>query len=360
MYVFYFYLLMPIIFMLIQQNMNKTNSLLLTVIFFIFNNAVAQYTKTIEIFGYPEDFYILSDRTLLIYDPQRNNEEVCILSINTAEISSCIRKGKGPGEISGNLTHFFVNQNKEEMYIWDGGSRRLSLFSNELQYIQTVPLPTTQAGNNIGATYRIPLGNGDEFLVDSFRRGVFGNYYTASDMEITSIPIATDLIEPAKTNPFLLQGKYTVDWNSNSMIFTCNYSSLILKISNAEVEYITLGEPNILFPENEEEMSIPAESSYTYSSIDTSIDEDFIYILHSGKKAKLREQIWYELRGRDEELYEKMASSNTILVYDLKTGGFVKKIALEEEVYKAKAFNGVLYTLKRGKEDAQLEIRTLQ
>ena len=59
--------------------------------------------------------------------------------------------------------------------------------------------------------------------------------------------------------------------------------------------------------------------------MDTSIDKDFIYILHSGKKAKVREQIWHELRGRDEELYEKLQNSQTILVYDLETGAFMEK-----------------------------------
>ena len=141
--------------------------------------------------------------------------------------------------------------------------------------------------------------------------------------------------------------------------FYFKYSSLILKINNAEVDYITLGEPNLPFPENEEEMSIPRESTYTYSSMDTSIDDNFIYILHSGKKAKLREQIWYEFRGRDEELYEKLQNSHTILVYDLETGAFIETITLDEEVYRAKVFNSTLFSLKRGKEDAFFERKKL-
>ena len=178
----------------------------------------------------------------------------------------------------------FVNQNKEEIYIWDGGSKDfLYLVMNFSIYKQYLHLRPTRE-NNSSATYRIPLGNGDEFLVNTYQRGVYGDFYSSSEMELTSLPITSDLIEPAKTNPLLLQGKYIIDWNTNSMIFTCKYSSLILKINNAEVDYITLGEPNLPFPENEEEMSLPRESTYTYSSMDTSNDEDFIYILHSGKK----------------------------------------------------------------------------
>ena len=331
----------------------------LIIYLFLAGKVFSKNEHTIEIFGVPEDFYIVNDSTLLVYDPQRNNEEVCLFSMITSEYSSCVRNGRGPGEISGNLTRFYINQKKGEIYIWDGGSRRLSLFSNELQYIQTVPILKTNQEQNLSPTYRIPLGNGDEYLVNSFQRGVFGNFYTASEMELTSLPITSNLIEPAKTNPFLLQGKYTVDWNTNSMIFTCKYSSLILKINNAEVDYITLGEPNLPFPENEEEMSIPRESTYTYSSMDTSIDDNFIYILHSGKKAKLREQIWYEFRGRDEELYEKLQNSHTILVYDLETGAFIETITLDEEVYRAKVFNSTLFSLKRGKEDAFFERKKL-
>lgn len=338
--------------------MYKINLLILFL--FFHTNAISQNQHAIGMFGVPDDFYVVNDSTLLVYDSQRTNEEVCLFSITTGENLSCIKKGKGSGEITGNLTRFFVNQNKEEIYIWDGGSRRLSLFSDELQYIQTVPTPKTNRENNSSATYRIPLGNGDEFLVNTYQRGVYGDFYSSSEMELTSLPITSDLIEPAKTNPLLLQGKYIIDWNTNSMIFTCKYSSLILKINNAEVDYITLGEPNLPFPENEEEMSLPRESTYTYSSMDTSNDEDFIYILHSGKKAKLREQIWYELRGKEEELYEKLQNSQTILVYDLETGAFIEKIILEEEAYLAKVFNGSLYTLKRGKEDTLLEIRELE
>lgn len=121
----------------------------------------SQDEHTIEIFGAPEDFYIVNDSTLLVYDPQRNNEAVCLFSINSGEYSSCVRNGRGPGEISGNLMRFFVNQKKGEIYIWDGGSRRLSLFDNDLQYKETISLPKTNQEQNLSPTYRIPLGNGD-------------------------------------------------------------------------------------------------------------------------------------------------------------------------------------------------------
>lgn len=337
-------------------------SLSLYLMLFFYNCGYSQIANSYKIFSDPYDIHLLNDSTLVLHDYSNEDMHICLYLISIEEYGTCIVNGNGPGEVSGNLTRISVNYENEEIYVWDGGNYRFSLYDNELKFIENISLPKIEDHNFSKPSYRIPLGDNDEFLINTYKRGIFGKYYTASENKLTTLNIYDDLIDPVKKNPLLLQGKYAIDWKSNSLILTSDHSSFMVKISNSSVDYLTLGEPNIPFPKNKNEydLALPEVSTYTHSTIDISISNNLIYVLHSGKKPKKREVLWYAVRARFEELIQKLESSNTILVYDLETGAFIEKIILEDEVYLAKVFNGSLYTLKRGKEDTLLEIRELE
>lgn len=306
-------------------------------------------------FGEPDDFFVLNDTTLLVYNSQKTNQEVCLINMQTADVKNCIRKGRGPGEVSGLAMRFFINRKERTIYIWDGGNKTLSLFSFDLALLKTIPRPSLSEIR--GARYRVPLGNGDEF-VSTFKVGLFGYYYSASNNDITPLSVDSELIKPAKENPLLLQGDYAVDWQNHAMVFVTEFSSVVFKLKNAEIDFLTLGKPNLPFPENDVEsgFALPRMSTYTFASIDVSIDNNHIYVLHSGKKPTRRKTIWFELRDRLEEYAYQLLESETILVYDLENGEYIKSIHLPENAIKAKVYNGKAYSLVRGKEDAVLKI----
>lgn len=343
---------------MIMRPLNYTTFLITTLIYF----GSTENSKDLRIIGEPNNFFVLNDTTLIVYDDQNKDREVCLINTEIPfeeNEKNCIRKGRGPGEISGLAMRFYIDREQNQIYIWDGGNKNLNLYSYELDYIKTIPHPGFDEVR--GARFRVPLGNGDEFI-STFKVGLFGYYFSAQDNQITPIPVQSDLVEPAKTNPLLLQGDYAVDWESNSMIFVTEFSSLVLKIKDAKVNFLTLGDPNLPFPENEKEsgFALPRMSTYTFASIDVSIDNNIVYILHSGERPSRRKTIWYELRDRLDEYADQLLESKKVLVYNMENGNFHRNIELDQKAIKSKVYNGKIYYLIRGRQDTRLRVSSLQ
>lgn len=315
-----------------------------------------------ELFGNPENFVVLTDSTVMLYDPDNTNQEVCVLNLKYKYFDQeklCIRKGRGPGEVSTLALRFFNNQKDQEIYIWDGGNKNLNVYSYNLSYKRTIRRP--DFGKVLGARYRIPLPNGDEYI-STFKKGSFGYYYSRKEDTLINLPIESDLIEPAKSNPLYLQGDYDVDWDSGSLVFVTEYSSVILKIKNKATECVTLGEPKLEFPENdiEDGFAIPRMSTYTFSSLDVSIKNNKIFVLHSGKKPTKRKTIWYELRDKLDEYADQLLESKTVLVYNLENCSYEKTLELSRKAIRAKVHNQKVFSLVRNKEDSALIIEDFE
>lgn len=315
-----------------------------------------------ELFGAPTNFIVLTDSTLLIYDPNNTDNEVCLVNLNYdifSQSGNCIRKGRGPGEISTLAMRFFNNETEQKVYIWDGGNSTLNTYSYDLEFLRSLQRPEKDESRR--ARYRIPLGNGDEYL-STFKVGSFGYYYSSEEDSMFNLFINSDLIEPAKTNPFYLQGVYDVDWNTGSLVFVTEYSSLVLKIRNKNTECVTLGEPNLEFPENEVEngFSVPIMSTYTFSSVDVSVNNDKIFVLHSGKKPTRAKTLWYDIRNRLDEYANDLLESKTVLVYNLDDCSYIGNQELTQKAQRVKVFNNKVYSLVGNGEDSAILIEDVK
>ena len=306
----------------------------------------------------PKNFNVLNDTTLLIYDKDRIEEELCLNNIYSFEILNCTRFGKGPGELSGNAVHIFLDREKKEIIIWDFGLQRITKFSDKLVYLND---------SNISDRFRgvlsiLPINESHQLYLrmneDSFAEVV----NIKKDSVVSVVDNENEYLFPVKNNFLLKQGYYTFDGDSESILFTSKYSSILMKISITGLDFLTLGEPNIPFPEREknDEYGIPSLHKYTTSSLDASINQGNIYILHSGKKTKYREAFWYLVRGRILELQEKLDRGKELLVYNLKNGDFIKRLELPFEVKKAKVFNNNVYALRDTEEGAIISVIPLQ
>ncbi|SMO78661.1 hypothetical protein [Gracilimonas mengyeensis] len=306
----------------------------------------------------PENIYVVDDSLVLIADLSRVDEELCLVNIYTEHNIGCTRIGYGPGEFSGNVTSILIDQLTREIIIWDGGNQRISTFSSSMELLKESP----PAGGFSGGLFAFPLKNGKQLVLrmnrDSFAEIVDEN---SNSIEFI-IENESELLHPIRDNFLLKQGEFATESAKNSIVYVSKYSSTVIKISEDGVDFITLGKPNIPFPEREQEdgLSIPSAHKYITSSLDVSIAERNVYVLHSGKKTSYNEGFWYLIRGRILELQDKLEKGKVLLVYNLNDGSFERSIELPFEAKKAKVYNNKVYALHETKGGPVITVLSLE
>lgn len=111
-------------------------SILFTLIIILnFSDINAQEIYSYDGLSNPDNFFVVDDSLLIVYDNSRTNEELCLTNIYTYDIINCTRKGKGPGEFSGSGVHFLIDRTDERIYMWDYGSQRVTKLTYQLEYV---------------------------------------------------------------------------------------------------------------------------------------------------------------------------------------------------------------------------------
>lgn len=314
----------------------------------------AQDFESIKLYSYPDDIFVVNDSTLLIFEKANRSESLYLYSMVSGKTKNFLQIGRGPGEFSGNGTHILINYENNEIIMWDYGLQRLSKYSLELDYVKDF----NDSEYFSGSLASFPVeGKFQLFLrmsEDSFAEIVD----IESDSIITVINNNNEILVPLKSNFLLKQGTYTFGNNGESIIFASKYSSVIAKITKTGLNYITLGKPDIPFPlrDKNDEYGIPSLHEYTSSTMDISVFDNKIYVLHSGKKTSYREAFWHLIRGKIMELQENLNLAQRLFIYDFNDGELIREIELPFEVRKAKVFKDTIYTLSDAEEDAKITI----
>ena len=305
--------------------------------------ASAQEVYTYDNLNNPDNFFVVDDSLLIVYDNSSKDEALCLINIYNFDVINCIRGGRGPGEFSGQAVHILIDRTDELIYAWDYGLQRVTKFNYQLNYIEDLPISERFRG----ALAILPFDDSHQLYLrmneDSFGEIVEIN----KDSIITYIDNDHDPLAPIGDNFLLKQGTYSLDGKYNFIIFTSKYSSIILKVSPSGLEFVSLGKPGIPFPEREKdgEYGIPSLHKYTTSTIDASVFNEKLYTLHSGKSTTYRKAFWYILRGIILELAEELETGNKLLVYNLNNGMFINEINLPYDARKAKIFKDKVFVL---------------
>lgn len=330
-------------------------SILFTLIIILnFSDINAQEIYSYDGLSNPDNFFVVDDSLLIVYDNSRTNEELCLTNIYTYDIINCTRKGKGPGEFSGSGVHFLIDRTDERIYMWDYGSQRVTKLTYQLEYVDDLNISERFRG----ALAVLPFDDSHQLYL-RMNEDSFGEILDVKkDSVIAIVDNDHEHLVPTKNNFLLKQGNYSFDNEGSSIVFTSKYSSIVMNISMQGLEFITLGKPKMPFPEreNNDDYGIPSLHKYTSSTIDISSFNGNLYVLHSGKSTTYREAFWYMVRGRILELAEDLETGNELLIYDLDDGSFLQSLRLPYEVRKAKIFGGNVFVLHDNEDGPEISV----
>jgi hypothetical protein len=301
------------------------------------------------------DFKVINDSLMVIYDPGRKGQEISLINSMAKEVVGSTRIGKGPGEISGKMIRIFVDRNQQRIHIFDYEQVSITTFdyqfnvtNEQVLEVEGPPLLTA-----------IPVSD-SRILVQDMGRANFARLYDLDQRkELNSYPFENeglDYLQPVQANPLMKQGVICYGSNYKSIIYTTEYSSILIRMTEQGYSYLTLGSPNLPYPEYEVEdavMAVPSTDEYTFSTLDLSVNERRIYILHSGKEAGTMKSMWAVVRGKIDQLMSELERSDQLLVYDETTGNYQKTLTLPFETKLAKVYHNRIYMLKETEQGEQ-------
>lgn len=301
----------------------------------------------------PTDIHILSEDTLLVYDPANSDYHVYILDLKNESIVSKIRTGRGPGELLGKMYKTIMHAPGNKISIYDRGLMRTNIYDQDLDFIKTLKF-------GISAKRFMHTG----FINDSTFFGVHPN-----DEFITAYNL-TQIIESVDSSPqwtirndenkytaplsnFLLKQDLVFEQGENSLYIAFKYSSLLMKINEKGVAYYTNGPDAHPLPDEQPEdggvYSLPDIGKYPICTLDVDVQGDHVYVLYSGKK--ISDKNLFSRMFNRYEAVESIKHSDQLLKYDKTSGRYIESIQLPHEVKRVEIIDNFIYLMGYVSED---------
>lgn len=250
------------------------------------------------------------------------------INFENDEVISVLRKGRGPGEVSEIFYKNFTRFSNGNVLLWDAGLNRTTVYNSELEYVADLK------GDGIRSKlYHVELVNdstivtfsvGDHFLKacrmsDDFRIEKEDLLWQKSVKEIPELS--------SLANPVMLQTLFFDNYDGVLYIIF-EYSSMLVAINENGIEFITNGPDKILNPDPREGSgySLPTMGKHPEGARDVTVDDNFIYVVFSGKNVSRFEQMRYSFNF--DVLIDKIKHSKRLWVFDKDSGVFIKEIEL--------------------------------
>lgn len=317
--------------------------LVLCAVLVIANNAYSQREQAFKIENRifdPWHIHHLGNDSLIVIDIKNDLESVQVRRLPDGKIIGSQRLGRGPGELSP-VGDKIVNMTDDYIFIWDSGARQFLQYDWELTYKSSV-------FTDLPLMYLAPFGDSQTVASIAMPGSDYLHLYNYKEREIDTAPKKTfttdqnDRLAPIKNNYLLRQGPFLVEKNSLYMGFA--FSSLVLKVGTEGLDYLINKPEDIPLPEyyfqsnvdGDAVVSAPSINEFPYGTLDLDVDEDYLYVLHSGKKleaGRLR-MIWLSATGKIAEEIENIEYSKKIFVYDKQVGTYLGEIQLLQRAKK--------------------------
>lgn len=331
-----------------------TSLINILVILFCANNAFSQLNKAFEIKTQlidPWYIHAISDDTLLIIDPKNQTQALQLRRVPDGDIIESQRVGRGPGELAAQGSKI-VNISSDAIFLWDSGASQLLKYDRNLTY-------KTSYRTNLSALSLAFATDSLAFATSGIPSSNYLNTYEVEKRSISQKPVkkfTTDVdsrLYPLSKNYLLNQGPFLVDDGSLYMGF--RFSSLVIKADSDSINFITGKPANIPLPDynpysdTEDGMviSAPDIAKYPHATLDFAIDDNYLYVLHSGKKleAGRLKQVWLASTGKLGKEIENIEYSKIIYMYDKNSGDYLGSLELQEKAKKLAVTDHHIFTL---------------
>lgn len=304
-----------------------------------FSQTAEEFTIEDRLFD-PWYIHHLSDDTLIVVDLRNSDQAIQLRTLPDGEIIRSQRTGSGPGEVS-NQGAKIVNTTEDHIYVWDAAAREFLQYDRQLNYRNSFFTDSP-------LMYVAPLG--DSLAVGSMSRPSknFLHIYKTRSRELEADPVTSfsvkedSRLEPIQSRYLLRQGPFLT--NSEELFMGFTFSSLVLQVTPDRLERIISEPANIPLPEYRSTSvedgsridSAPNIDEYPHGTLDVAVDDEYLYVLHSGKKleaGRLR-QVWLQASGKMAEEIENIEYNNQVFVYDRENGKYIGEIFIPQKAKK--------------------------
>lgn len=281
-------------------------------------------------------FIMDNNGRLIVYDSQ-GLYPFYFINTEDGTLTGFGQWGSGPGEVArGTPKNISITNNR--IIVHEYVERKIVIFSSGGSYINEIRLPAF-----LGPIGYLHIISGDLLL---FRKDFYSPNYestgfaklieysedgrmTDTDTYIINYNENPDL-RPIMKNATLKTGPIFSDRNGYIYVGTL-YSSLVLCVREDGTTVFKTYEPqnahipNVEIEITESIMSGEPEESIHYS-ISFDADDNYLYVLHSGRKYKREEIISALQTGGTYDL--RIGEGKTLLIYNKKTGEFLNSLKL--------------------------------
>lgn len=304
----------------------------------------------------PWYIHALNDDSLLVVDPKNKKKALQLISVPNGKILNSQRIGRGPGEISSDGAKI-INITSNTIFLWDSGAKQLLKYNKSLNYQNSLLIDSP-------VMYVAPVDNSLAFASTSFPTKEFLHLYKVNGRSLSSTPTntySTDInkkLEPLNKNYLLKQGPFLVDDGALYMGF--DFSSIVIKATPNSISFIN-GEPaNIALPIYEgvkrdgyaTTTFAPDIAEFPQATLDFSIDDNYLYVLHSGKKLETSglSKVWSSVSGKIGKLIEDLGYSKKIFIYDKESGEYLRTINLPQKAKNIAVSENYIFALSLDEE----------
>lgn len=307
--------------------------------FCLINILIAQTKDEIDLKSLynPSDFKIINEEHVVVSD-NSINYPVYLVDLKKDQILQKIKRGNGPGELSGMYKNISITDNY--IFVWDYGQQVLNYYDHELKY------KGSKSFNDIGYIYNIIMDNNNVLILDSSEDFIkifkySGNNIVGSKLNSFSI---SDHENFRQFEQSAIRQAFKINVDKGTFFISNEFTSLVFSVNAKGIKFTTV-QPLDVVQENQEGIYIATDLLYNkLCSLDIEASPDHIFVLSKGEKAN-KSDISEKYNNRINEYLEDFINTNQILLYDIE-GNFLKSVYLEKPVKKIEVYKDKIFYLR--------------
>lgn len=290
---------------------------------------------------------------LVVADYADNNRPIKFFNLPSMDLESYLSSGEGPGEVSERGFKSFSTIADSLLLVWDAENMRAMIYDTDFNYMSEVAgLEDYRLYYYAAVTDSYAIGisriAGRDFVeIFTLNHTSNGRFETYRE-KVVSTP--RELIN-ANQNMLLRQGSLSCDENNCVIGFT--YSSVIMFFSGNQLLWVSSEPEAYYLPDydgietngGQRVYRAPDLAEHPYGIIDVSVNDEYVFVLYSGKKGPDPSGIsGFISRATFDP--DEILHSDRLFIYDHE-GNFIKEVRLPME---AKTLSVSRNTLKFGSE----------
>ena len=267
----------------------------------------------------PDEFIAIDDSFLVGVDRSSADMGLFRLDLSTGDICCQTGVGEAPGEIAGQGQAVLQRVNDEHIWLWDEGSRSITLYDYNL-----TPIERTSRIGDRGSLRAVPIDSTHVVNVtstaDPFAEILgYSDIFSGKGEPVQSVALPEEF--SYVRNAFQLQYGHTVGDSEHAYI-GFDFSSYIVGVNEEGIQFLTNSPKNEPMPP-QEEPRLPDLAEYPRTTLAMDVDSEHLFVLYSGKQTSREEVMTYQREDKLGALSEELNRSNIILLYDKQDGSHV-------------------------------------